>query len=124
MSITTFGLAANTLVTQGYGGILADAIEDALLELPALRGRRPKITIAKQENELFEEYCVTAELKNVNDKILKQPIKDSICKKFNSLTNFNVIIKDISINTKKNANSEIIINVKCLTYKQPKKFKK
>ena len=33
MSITTFGLAANTLVTQGYGGVLAVAVEDALLEL-------------------------------------------------------------------------------------------
>ena len=123
MSIITFGLAANTLVTQGYGGQLAAAVEDALLEIPQLKGRRPKITVNRDDQELYEEYCVTAKISSVNKQVPRQLIKDKICKKFSKLTNVNVVVKDIFIHQKKNKNNEIIIDVRCLTPKQPKKFK-
>lgn len=123
MSIITFGLAANTLVTLGYGGQLAEAIEEALQEIPGLRGRRPKITVERREEDLYEEYCVYAKISKVNKKVPVKLIEDKICIKFNKLTNVNVVVKDISIEQKKNKNNEIIIEVKCLTPKQPKKFK-
>lgn len=123
MSIITFGLSADTLVTLGYGGELAAVVEDALLDIPELKGRRPKITVERREEELYEEYCVYAKISKVNEKVPIKLIEDKICIKFNKLTNVNVVVKDISVQQKKNKNNEIVIEVKCLTPKQPKKFK-
>jgi len=128
MSLLTFGFGGpiTGIIASGLTGVIADAIDEELRRL----GRKPETptkAILKQKKRLgdeYEEYFITAELKKVNNDKLVLPIKNAIIKKIYDSTDINVTVKDISVNHRKNENNEIVIDVTCLTYKQPRKFRK
>ena len=63
-------------------------------------------------------------LKSINNEELVPSIKNAIIKKLSTSTRVHIDIKNISVNHRKNENNEIVIEVKCLTYRQPHKFRK
>tara|TARA_Y100000310_G_scaffold342477_1_gene445919 strand:+ start:1275 stop:1667 length:393 start_codon:yes stop_codon:yes gene_type:complete len=128
MSLITFGFGGNItgLIALGLTGEV-QVIIDAELQRLGKKPDAPTKAVLKRKlriDDEFEEYLISAELKSINDEELVPSIKNAIIKKLSTSTRVHIDIKNISVNHRKNENNEIVIEVKCLTYRQPRKFRK
>lgn len=114
------GQGTSTIITRGYG-LLLDVIREAVEEIarPRRSGgtraryvRQPVIKKTDYPDVDEVEFCVSVTLDSVNDVDIIDPIKGSICRKFNDI-GYIVSIDDIDV--KYTLNDTLKIDVRMLS---------
>ena len=117
MSVITKGFNANTVITRGFFSKLKAAVDVAIES----RGRRPEYK--KKKKEKCIEYHITVELLTVNQEDVRPIIKNKLITECERDIDLHANLQSINVNYKDNARDEIVIKVKCLTEKQPRRKK-
>jgi len=122
--IVTKGYGSGLIVSRGYGAAVAAAVDEAL-GITFRGGRLPVIKHyekrKQEEPEECDNYIITVSLEQVNDKIIYS-IKDQIVACVEKDEELKVVVDDVSVTNDSTKLDQVIIEVKCLTPKQPKKY--